>query len=131
MTVPKEVAVETDLAIRRILARYCHLVDDRDFAAAAELFTEDGRFRLLDQDMTGREAIKAYLETIPDPIFHHVSNVVVSNGSQPGTYHALSDLSAGGKSEAGWSVWLMARYHDTLVGEGRDLRFSQRIVTNR
>ncbi len=131
MTTAKEVAVETDLAVRRLIARYCHLVDDRDFDAAAALFTDDARFRLLDQDILGRDAIRAWFDTIPLSMFHHVTNVVVSNGSHASTYHAVSDLAAGGKGETGWSTWMLGRYHDTFVGEGRDLRFSQRIMTGR
>jgi ketosteroid isomerase-like protein len=131
MTSSKDVPVETDLAIRRMIARYCHLVDDRDFDAVAEMFTDDARFRLLETDLHGKDAIKEYLNTTPDPMFHHVSNVVVSNGSHPSTYHAISDLMMGGKNESGWVVWMIARYHDTLTGEGRDIRFSQRIVTSR
>jgi ketosteroid isomerase-like protein len=131
MTTAKAVAVETDLAVRRLIARYCHLVDDRDFEAAAALFTDDARFRVLDQDVVGRDAIRAWFDTIPSSMFHHVTNVVVSKGSHPGTFHAVSDLAAGGKGEAGWSTWMLGRYHDTFVGEGRDLQFSQRIMTGR
>jgi 3-phenylpropionate/cinnamic acid dioxygenase small subunit len=131
MTTSKEVAVETDLAVRRILARYCHLVDDRDFDPLVELFTEDARFNVLGTDLHGRKAIREWLDTVPDPMFHHLSNIVVSNGSHD-TLHAISDCTVGGKRDEGpWSVWMLARYHDTLVGEGRELRFSQRIFTAR
>src|SRR5438105_11362027 len=107
MSTSRDVAVETDLAVRRILARYCQLVDDRDFDAAADLFAEDARFRVLDLDLDGRNAIRAWFDTIPPSMFHHVTNVVVSNGSQPGTVHAVSDLTSGGKSENGWSTWML------------------------
>ena len=131
MTTPKEVTVETDLSVRWLIARWAQLVDDRDFDAVAELFTEDGRFRILDQDLTGRQAISGWLATIPGTMFHHVTNVVVSNGSQPGTTHAVSDVMVGGRGESGWAIWMMARYHDTFAGEGRDIRLTQRIVTER
>jgi ketosteroid isomerase-like protein len=131
MTSSKVVAPETDLAVRWLLARYCHLVDDRDFDAAAMLFTDDARFRILDHDLSGRKAIREWFETIPPSMFHRVDNVVVSYGSTPGTVHALSDLSAGGRGEAGWAIWMLGRYHDTMTGEGRDLRFTQRICTAR
>jgi ketosteroid isomerase-like protein len=131
MTTPKDVAVEVDLAVRRLLARYCHLVDDRDFDAAAELFSEDARFRILDQDVVGRAAIREWFDTIPPSMFHQVTNVVVSNGSNSGSYHAVSDLTAGGQGEGGWSIWMLGRYHDTFVGEGHQMRFTQRIVTAR
>lgn len=130
-TTSKDVAVETDLAVRRLLARYCLLVDDRDFDQLIETFTEDGRFNVLGTDLQGRAAIREWLDTVPDPMFHHVTNVVVSNGSH-GTVHALSDCLVGGKRDDGpWSIWMLGRYHDTFVGEGRELLFSQRIFTAR
>lgn len=127
----KEVAVETDLGVRRLIARYCHLVDDRDFDAAAALFTEDARFRIGDTDLRGRQAILDWFDSIPEGMFHQVTNVVVSYGSQPETVHAVSDLMSGSKTDAGWTTWVLGRYHDTFSGSGRDLRFSQRIVTFR
>lgn len=131
MSAQKEVSVETDLAIRRLVARYCHLVDDRDFDAVPALFTHDARFRIVDEDLKGTDEIRAWLDTLPEFLSHLVTNVVVSNGSQPGTYHAVSDLMVGHKRESSWSIVMLARYHDTLRGEGRDMRFSQRIVTIR
>lgn len=131
MTTPKDVPVETDLAVRRLLARYCLLVDDRDFDQLVELFTEDGRFNALGNDMHGRQAILDWLNTVPAPMFHHVTNVVVSNGSHD-TVHAVSDCLVGGKRDDGaWSIWMLGRYHDTFVGDGRDMQFTQRIFTAR
>lgn len=131
MTTSREVAVETDLAIRRLLARYCHLVDDRDFDALVLLFSEDARFNVLGTDLQGRAAIREWLDTVPDPMFHHVTNVVVSNGSQPGVTHALSDCLVGGRTDGKWAVWMLGRYHDSFAGEGRDLHFTQRLFTAR
>lgn len=131
MTTSKEVAVETDLAVRWLIARWAQLVDDGDFDEVSALFTEDGRFRILDQDLVGRAAISGWLATVPKPIFHLVTNVVVSNGSQDGTTHAVSDVLVGGKGETGWTIWMLARYHDSFVGDGREIRLTQRIVTDR
>lgn len=131
MTTSKEVSPEADLAARRLIARYSQLVDDRDFDAAAALFAEDARFRMLDQDLNGRAAIRDWFETIPVDMFHHVTNVVVSYGAQKGTAHAVSDLTTGGKAEGAWSVWMLGRYHDTFAGTGREMRFTQRIFTAR
>lgn len=131
MPTPKEVEVEADLAVRWIVARYCQLVDDRDFDAAADLFTEDARFRMIDQDLPGRAAIREWMGTIPEAMFHHVTNVVVSNGSKPDNLHAVSDLISGGQANGQWSIWVLGRYHDTFTGRGRDIRFSQRIFTLR
>jgi 3-phenylpropionate/cinnamic acid dioxygenase small subunit len=131
MTTHKQVAQETDLSIRRILARYCHLVDDRDFDAAAALFTEDARFRIGEQTLNGREAIRAWLDSVPPGLSHQVTNVVVSNGSRDDTVHALSDLVVARKDDGGWSTLMLGRYHDTLVKTEESLVFTQRIVTDR
>jgi hypothetical protein len=131
MTTSKDVTPEVDLAVRRLLARYCHLVDDHDYDAAAALFTDDGRFRLVDRDLKGQAAIRSWMDTIPPSLFHQVSNVVVSNASRPDTYHAVSDLMAASKSDGRWTISFLGRYHDTLSGDGREMRFSQRIVTAR
>lgn len=131
MNASKEVAVETDLAVRRLIARYCHLVDDRDFDQLVQLFTADGCFKVLGTDLSGRPAMRVWLDTVPDPMFHHVSNVVVSNGSHDRT-HAVSDCLVGGKRDAGpWGIWMLGRYHDTFVLDGGEWRFSQRIFTAR
>lgn len=131
MITSKAVAVETDLAVRRLIGRYCHLVDDRNFDQLVELFTEDGTFKLLGTDLIGRPAIRQYMDSVPDPMFHHVSNVVVSGGSHD-RVHAVSDCSVGGKRDGGpWSIWMMGRYHDTLVVDDGELLFSQRIFTAR
>lgn len=131
MTTPKDVAVETDLAVRWIISRYCQLVDDRDFDAAAELFAPDARFRVLDQDLLGRPAIRDWMATIPESMFHLVTNITVSNASKPGLAHAVSDLLIGGRVDNRWDIWMLGRYHDTLSGDGRDIRFTQRIFTAR
>ena len=131
MRTQKDVSPGTDLAIRRILARYCQLVDDRDFDAAAALFTEDAKLRLADQTLNGREAIRTWLDSVPPGLSHQVTNVVVSYGSREGTLHALSDLVVAQRDGSGWSTVMLGRYHDTLLETGSSLTFSQRIVTAR
>lgn len=132
MTSPKEVTPEVDSAVRRLMARYCHLVDDSDYDAAELLFTEDARFVVLGKSLEGRGAIKAMLsEQANHTTLHQVSNVVVSNGSHDGTFHAVADVTMAAKVEGSWRPVFVGRYHDTFVGQGRDMRFSQRILTAR
>jgi ketosteroid isomerase-like protein len=134
MSAGKELSPETDLAVRRSIARFFQLEDDGDLDALVELFTEDGWVHVAtpvgDGDKyTGRAAIKAWLEGSPLPALHDVANVVVSYGSQPDTVHAVSDVVIWNRSEGGgYTVAAIGRYHDTLVGVGRDLQFSQRIM---
>ena len=132
MTSSKEVTPEVDTAVRRLVARYSHLVDDGDYDAAVSLFTEDGRFVVLGKSLDGRDAIKAMLDGQREhTTLHQVSNVVVSNGSHEGTFHVVADVSVTAKSNGTWAPIFVGRYHDTLAGEGRDMRFTQRILTSR
>jgi 3-phenylpropionate/cinnamic acid dioxygenase small subunit len=130
--VSKEVDPVTDLTIRRLIARYSQLVDDGDFKAAADLFSEDGRFNALGQDLRGRQAVVEWLGSLTATMWHNVTNVVVSNGSNDGTYHAVCDLALHTKGEDGaWTVRAVARYHDTFAGTGRGMHFTQRILKAR
>ena len=54
--------VEDELAIGRLRARYCHLLDDRDWPAFVDLFTEDGVFRGL-KAVQGRDALLRFFGT--------------------------------------------------------------------
>lgn len=51
-----------ELAIRRLLAEYCHLTDDGRFEALVELFTEDGAFWFGDLGGVGRDTVRAWFE---------------------------------------------------------------------
>ncbi|MGI8491258.1 MAG: nuclear transport factor 2 family protein [Acidimicrobiales bacterium] len=124
----KEVPVETDLAVRRLVARYAHLLDDRDFGATAELMTDDGRVIVNGVSHTGRPAVRAWLEGSYLPAVHLMTNVVVSYGSQPGTAHAVSDVVLLDPVEGHMGIVATGRYHDTVAGDGRSWRYSQRII---
>ncbi len=127
----KHVTVETDLAVRRLVARISHLLDDRDFDAFVGLLTPDCRFVVAGRELQGAPAIRAWLDTTPTPVCHEVTNVVVSNGSQPDTVHVVADVVMQIKRDDRWSVGVVARYHDTLVGHDRDWKWSQRLITLR
>lgn len=132
MTSPKEVSSEVDTAVRRLLARYAHLVDDGDYAEATELFTDDSRFVMLGTELSGREAVrKALEEQAGTTTVHQVTNIVVSNGSKDGTYHAVADVTVAFKDGNRWNTGFVGRYHDTMTGSGREMRFTQRILTGR
>jgi 3-phenylpropionate/cinnamic acid dioxygenase small subunit len=131
MLVSKEVSPEIDAAIRRLLARYCQLVDDGDFDAAVDLFSDDARYIILGEELKGREAIRGALsDHKTETTLHQVTNVVVSNGSHDGTFHSVSDLALTAKRDT-WTPVFAGRYHDTFTGTGRDMRFTQRILTAR
>jgi hypothetical protein len=130
----KTVPVEDDLAARRLVARYAHLVDDGNFAAAAALFADDGRIVIGGEEHVGPTVVETWLadamaQLAAEATVHSVSNVVVSYGSQPHSFHAVSDLALLVKREGAWGVGVVGRYHDTFVHRGTDVLFRQRVVT--
>ena len=52
-------SVADELAIRNLVARYCHAIADRDDKAWAECWCADGEWNVLGQVTRGREAILA------------------------------------------------------------------------
>jgi hypothetical protein len=56
-----------ELAIRRVLASYCHRIDGADFAGVAQLFSADGSFRFFRSEPTGHEALAAYFAEMQPP----------------------------------------------------------------
>ena len=61
----KEVAPETDMAIRRLLARYCHLVDDRDLDATRPCSPRMPASGSGTETMEGQDAIRSWLDSVP------------------------------------------------------------------
>ncbi|MCK9897789.1 nuclear transport factor 2 family protein [Frankia sp. AgB32] len=57
-----EVAVQDQLAVGAVLARYCHRCDDGDFAGLVALFTADGEFAYGGQTLRGPAEMIAFFE---------------------------------------------------------------------
>ncbi|HTO70923.1 MAG TPA: nuclear transport factor 2 family protein [Myxococcota bacterium] len=57
-------AVEDELAIRALVARYCHAIAERDDKAWAETWSADGDWRVLGQSVRGRDAILAHYQKL-------------------------------------------------------------------
>jgi len=55
-----EAKLADELAIRGLVARYCHAVGERDDAAWAATWAEDGEWKVLGQEVRGRDAVLAH-----------------------------------------------------------------------
>lgn len=63
-----------------LVARYCHMIDARDYAGASELFDEDASFTVPDERTTGRDAVRAFLQTQLERYeftYHYVHSQVI------------------------------------------------------
>lgn len=62
MTLEERIAsLEARHELSQLVARYCHLIDGRDYAGAAGLFEPDGSFAVPDERVTGIDAIREFL----------------------------------------------------------------------
>jgi uncharacterized protein (TIGR02246 family) len=57
-------SVADELAIRNLVARYCHAIADRDDKAWAECWCADAEWNVLGQSVRGREAILAHYQKL-------------------------------------------------------------------
>ncbi len=121
--------VEDELAIGRLRARYCHLLDDRDWPAFVDLFTEDGVFRGL-KAVRGRDALLRFFGTdfpeTTERFWHFCTNGTVEiNGDRATGRITLEYLSVIG----GVSYAAAGHYDDVMERVDGRWRFRSRVIT--
>lgn len=124
-------SVEDRLAVTELIALHGHLVDDGDLDRTAEVFTPDVVYDLSDfgQDrVVGLAALtEAALALGPaNPVAHHVTNVVVTEGPD-GVVHARSK-GLGVKADGTCGS---VTYDDTVVRVDGGWRIAYRKVSAR
>lgn len=118
-----------DVAIRRLLAAYCHAYDDgrtEDFAA---LFTDDAQFTVMGVTHTGRAAIRenigAWKPGTP-PGQHITYNTVLDVAGD--TADAATDFAYLQRSDDGLRLTQAGRYLDEFVREDGEWRIHSRTI---
>lgn len=87
-----DAALRDELAVRRILATYCHRCDDGDFARLVDLFALDGSVAFGDDVVTGRDSLTTWFAKRQPPERrgkHLTLNIVVDVDGDTAT--AVSD----------------------------------------
>jgi 3-phenylpropionate/cinnamic acid dioxygenase small subunit len=109
-------ALIDELMIRRVLARYCHLVDDNQLDQLLQLFTADASFCWGELWTTGRDDLRAWFERNHPPERggkHLTTNTVVDVDVDRA--EAISDfVFLGFRDERVFPVYT-GRYHDQLI----------------
>jgi 3-phenylpropionate/cinnamic acid dioxygenase small subunit len=116
-----------EAAIGRTLARYCHTIDDRDFEALGECFTEDAELEAFGRTRNGREAVVGLLSKAIPPENrgkHLTCNTFVSEEGE-GKASAVSDFAFFGKD----SSIMTGRYIDQFVAADDGWRIAKRTIT--
>jgi uncharacterized protein (TIGR02246 family) len=116
-------------AIRRTLALYAQLLDNKDTTGWCEQFTPDGTFHTDNGNHTGRQAIKQFMErqVADKPADYHTAhfgaNAVVTLDRE--SAQASADwLTLESIGEQPWSVLRVSRTTDRLVRNDGEWRFT-------
>lgn len=115
--------------IRRIMAAYCHRIDDGDLDGWAALFASDATLAIGRHEHVGRDAIRAWAESAavaaPEPTRHVVVNPEIDVTGAEAT--AVSDFLV---LSASMSVLMAGRYADRLArGEDGEWTFVERRIS--
>jgi hypothetical protein len=121
---------EDEDLIRRTLALYGTLLDDRRFEDWGELFTEDAEWTIPGASFAGRAGIVAGVGAMEPPApgwVKHLSFPPVIQVDTPTTARAWSDVIALVRDEtANWSIAAAGRYYDDLEKHDGAWRFRRR-----
>ncbi|RKK05245.1 nuclear transport factor 2 family protein [Pseudoroseomonas wenyumeiae] len=121
--------IEDELAIGQLRARYCHLLDDRNWPAFIDLFTEDGVFQGLDA-VRGHAALMDFFSRrvpeLTEDFWHFCTNGTVEiEGDAAKGRITLEYLSV----TDGVSYVSAGHYDDVMVRRDGRWRFQSRVIT--
>ena len=119
--------------IRRVLAEFIQLRDDKRFAEWVQLFTEDGTFAYGSHHLVGRPAIREHVEALlkDDRGKHFCVNSIidVSGDSASVSSDFLKvDPITGGSDTTGYRIGTMGRYEDQFLRRDGERRIAERKV---
>jgi hypothetical protein len=130
MSLPDEVAA--DLAIRRVLAAYCHRCDDGELDAVVDLFTADGVFASGAAVAHGHDAIRDFFlerQGRPEQRGRHLTvNSAVDVDVDGAHARVVSDFVFLRHVDGVAVPAIVGRYHDDLVRLDGAWRFARRDV---
>jgi uncharacterized protein (TIGR02246 family) len=126
--------VHDELAIHRVLARYCHTIDDGAFDEFALLWTDDAEFVLRGTVTRGRDAIRNTIEAMQPPERrgrHLTMNPVVDVDGDAA--HVVSDFlffgrDPGAPAEGTAALQYLGRYLDDFVRTDAGWQFGRREI---
>jgi 3-phenylpropionate/cinnamic acid dioxygenase small subunit len=115
-----------EAGIARTLARYCHTIDDGEFEALGECFTDDAELEAFGRTRNGRQAAVGLLAKAMPPESrgkHLITNTLVSETAE-GKASVVSDFAFVGKD----SSIMTGRYVDEFVATDGAWRIAKRTI---
>lgn len=120
---------EDESAVRHVIIRYAHTMDNRQFDEFAELYHPDAVLTLDGKPFSGREAIVGWMKELagsPAGVHMTGNTIVKLEGVRA---HAISDFMYGRKLPEGWKLFAAGRYMDTLEKRNGQWLFLRREIT--
>jgi uncharacterized protein (TIGR02246 family) len=120
--------LDDERAIRNLVARYCHAIGERDDAAWADTWAEEGEWVVLGSSVRGREAVLAHYRKLVAATrwvvqFAHDGLVELAGDSATGRWQILELL----QWSHGAGAHNLGRYRDRYVRGGDGAwRFARR-----
>jgi hypothetical protein len=123
--------------IREVLSQFIQLRDDKRFDDWVNLFTEDGTFAYLSNNLVGRVAIKSHVEALlqADKGKHLcVNSIIQIHGDEADAVSDFvklepDDASPEAQSTGGFHIAATGRYLDRFVRRGSAWKLAARQVT--
>jgi hypothetical protein len=125
--------VTDDESIRRVLAEFIQLRDDKRFAKWIELFTEDGTFEYGAHHLVGRSAIREHVEELLryDQGKHLCVNSIIDvagDGASVSSDFLKVNPSNNDSGAIGYAIGTMGRYEDVFVRRDGEWKIASRKV---
>ena len=114
-------------AIAQLLARYCHIVDDKRWDSLLDVFADDGSMTvtaLYDTHRGDAELRVLYGETMNHPLAHHSTSVVVLDATEDTARVVSKWVTVRDDGLTGTGV-----YADDLVRTANGWRIAARVAT--
>ena len=128
--IARQAIIDDERLIRRTLALYCTLLDDRRFDDWSQLFTEDAEWIIPGTAFKGRAAIAAGVGATQPPVagrVKHLSHPPVMEFTSVRTARAWSDVVVLLRNREGvWKILAAGRYYDDLEKENGAWRLRRR-----
>jgi uncharacterized protein (TIGR02246 family) len=116
--------------IRRVIALYAQLIDDKRFAEWGDLFTADARFVARGEAIEGREHIVSSISSMMAAAStKHLTATPVVDLVEAGHALAWTDATTFAKGDGGIAAVTLARVYDELRrGDDGRWRISSRVI---
>lgn len=124
----------TVIGVHDLFARYAHRIDQRDFAAFGDLFTDDARFALAENSAEGRGAIRDFMAGVmTNPGGTHIITNVSVRAAGNGRYDVVADylVTRRPEAEAPYAVVGVGGYESVVTLDDGEWRFTEHRIVPR